>query len=220
MFKNDQEMFALMKEKLYTAVVCDIMDELGYRNQAMSERIRPIHPDNVIVGRAKTCLAVDIYKVYENTYDKEIEAIESLKENEVFVACTNNSTRNVLWGELLSTAAKVKGATGAVIDGLIRDTKLINEMGFPVFCTGFKPLDSKGRGTFIDYDCPVECGGVMVNPGDVIFGDFDGVIVIPKEIVEKTITLALEKVSKEDGLRKDLLEGVSLAEAFKKYGVL
>ncbi|NLT94907.1 MAG: RraA family protein [Clostridia bacterium] len=213
-------MFDMMRQKLYSAVISDILDDLGYRNQVMEENIRPIHEDFVIVGKAKTCLAVDVYKEYTNPYDIEIKAIDSLKENEVFVASTNKSPRISLWGELLSTASKARGAVGAIIDGLIRDVKKIIAMDFPVFCAGFKPLDSKGRGYVIDYDCPILCGGVMVYPGDIIFADYDGVVVIPSQIAGEVIEKALEKVNKENSIKKELEEGKLLADIYKKYGVL
>ena len=220
MFTNEKEKLNVMREKLYSAVIRDILDDLGYRHQVMDENLRPIHEDNVIVGKAKTCLAVDVYKEYANPYEIELEALDSLKENEVFVVSTNRSPRISLWGELLTTASRARGAVGAIIDGLIRDVKKINEMNFPVFCTGYRPLDSKGRGYVIDYDCPILCGGVMVNPGDIIFADFDGVVVIPSQIADEVIEKALEKVNKENSMKKELEEGKLLTDLYKKYGVL
>ncbi|WP_221564570.1 RraA family protein [Alkalihalobacillus sp. TS-13] len=212
--------FQLMKEKLYAAVICDTLDDLDFRNQAMREDIRPLENDTVLVGKAKTVLAADVYHEYQNPYEQEINAIDSIKEDEVVVAGTNHSVRNGLWGELLSTASKMRGARGAVIDGLIRDTKKILELGFPVYCTGFKPVDSKGRGVVIDYDCPVEVGGVLVHPNDVIFGDRDGVVVIPKAVFQETVERALDKVNSENQTRNELLEGKLLKDVYDKYGVL
>ena len=161
-FKNDREMFELMEAKLYTAACCDIMDGFNYRYQAMKPNIRPISEDMVVVGRAKTILTVDVYYICDNPYDKEIESIDSIREGEVVVACTNNSINNGVWGELLTTATKARGGRGAIIDGLARDVKKIKELGLPVFTAGYRPVDSRGRGLVIDYDCSVECGGVKV----------------------------------------------------------
>jgi regulator of RNase E activity RraA len=217
---TEQQKFEKMSEVLYAAVICDTLDELGYRNQAMRENINPINTDWVLVGRAKTVLAVDVYHINANPYEKEIEAIDSVKPGEVLIGCTNESKQNGLWGELLSTACKMRGARGAVVDGLIRDTKKILELNFPVFATGTKPVDSRGRGMVIDYDCPVTCGGVLVNPGDIIFGDRDGVAVIPSQLFDKVFELAYNKVTRENSSREELLQGKLLRDVYDKYGVL
>ncbi|HZG78857.1 MAG TPA: RraA family protein [Paenibacillus sp.] len=218
----DKERFDLMKRMLYTGVICDTMDEMGYRNQAMRENIRPLSGDvnDIAVGRAKTILAADVYYIHENPYDMEINALDSVLPDEIVVASTNCSVRNGLWGELLSTAAKMRGSNGAIIDGLVRDTKRIKEMGFPVYCTGIKPVDSRGRGIVIDYDCTIEAGGVTVSPNDVIFADCDGVAVIPKAIFAEVVERAIEKVKAENHTRDELLQGRTLREVFDKYGVL
>lgn len=217
---TDSERFDLMAEKLYGGVLCDVMDELGLRNQAMNERLRPLDEMQVVVGRAKTIMAVDVYYVRDDTYDQEIAALDSVRPDEVAVVCTNRSVNNGVWGELLSTATKMRGGRGAVVDGLIRDTKKIRELGFPVFSTGYKPVDSKGRGIVTEYDCPVMCGDVHVEPGDVIFGDCDGVCVIPKAVFEQVVDLALNKVEKENDTRRELLAGRLLKDVYEKYGVL
>jgi len=217
---TEEQKFEQMKELLYAAVICDTLDELGYRNQAMRENINPISTDWVLVGRAKTVLAVDVYHEAENPYGKEIEAIDSVKKGEVLIGCTNESIRNGLWGELLSTASKMRGANGAVVDGLIRDTKKILELDFPVFATGTKPVDSRGRGMVIDYDCPVVCGGVSVLPGDIIFGDRDGVVVIPSALFDEVFERAVDKATRENASRTELLEGKLLRDVYDKYGVL
>lgn len=218
--QRDKAMFDLMSEKLYAAVISDTLDELGYRNQVMRENINPIDPNWIVAGRAKTVLSVDVHYVPEDPYAKEIEAVDSVQENEVVIGCTNESKQNGLWGELLSTASKVRGARGAIVDGLIRDTAKILELGFPVFATGTKPVDSQGRGLVIDYDIPVLCGGVMVYPGDVVFGDRDGIVIIPKAIVDEVIKRALDKATRENHTRDELLQGRTLREVYDKYGVL
>lgn len=218
---EEQALFDRMQEQLYAAVICDSLDQLGYRNQAMSETIRPLEIDKpCMVGRAKTILAVDVFHIQENPYEMEIAAIDSVKPGEVVVAATNQSKRNGMWGELLSTASKMRGARGAIVDGLVRDTEKIIELGFPLHCAGYKPVDSKGRGLVVDYDCPVEAGGVMVYPGDVIFADRDGVVVIPQAVLEQVVEMASAKVTGENNSRRELLEGKLLREVYEKYGVL
>jgi 4-hydroxy-4-methyl-2-oxoglutarate aldolase len=219
-FENDDRMFTVMRQELYTAVCCDVMDRMGFRDQAMRHDIRPIDETMVVLGRAKTVLAVDVYEVYDDPYTGEIAALDSVKPGEVVVASTNQSIHNCLFGELLSTATRMRGGTGAVIDGLIRDVRQIKAMGFPMFAVGYKPLDSAGRGKVIDWDCPIVCGDVRVQAGDIIFGDIDGLVVIPKAIAAEVIETAQQKVHKENLTRDELLKGSLLGEVYKKYGVL
>jgi regulator of RNase E activity RraA len=153
-------------------------------------------------------------------YAMEIEAIDSILPDEVVVVSTQQSKRNAPWGELLSTAAKARGARGAVIDGLVRDVKKIEELGFPVLAAGIKPVDSMGRGIVTGYNVPVECGEVLVNPGDLVFADWDGVIVVPRASVEEVMRLALDKATREDSSRAELMGGAYLRDVFKRHGVL
>jgi len=219
-FKNDTELFDLMVEKLYAAVISDSLDKIGLRDKGMRHDIRPLYPEAIVVGRALTVLCVDVYEVSPEPYKLEMEAVDSLGLNDVLVCSTNRSTRTCFWGELLSTASRARGARGAVIDGFSRDTKQIIEMQFPVFCTGISAIDSQGRSEVIAYNAPIECGDVLVNPGDIVFGDHDGVVVIPKGVEEEVIEAALEKVSGENLTREELLKGVKLTEVYKKYGIL
>lgn len=219
-FKSEQEMFDLMQAKLYAAAISDILDSLGACDQVMRPNICPIYQGAVVVGRAYTVLSADIYEPRDDPYRGEIEAIDSLKPNDALVVCTNGSTRSSFWGELLSTAARARQARGAIVDGYTRDVWQITAMKFPTFATGRNPVDSAGRSIVIDHGCPVSCGDVLVRTGDIVFGDIDGVVVIPKELETEVIPLALEKVSKENDLRAELLKGATLAEAYAKHKVL
>ena len=219
-FKNDKELFDAMEQKLYSSVISDVLDKLGYREQAMRADINPMWPGAVVAGRAHTCLSVDVYEVKADHYAMEIEAVDTLKPNDVLVAGTNRSTETALWGELLSTASRARGARGAIVDGYVRDIVRIAEMQFPLFAAGTRPLDSMGRSIVLEYGRPVMCGDVMVNEGDIVFADIDGVIVIPRDIEQKAIELALEKASAEDSVREELLRGAMLGDVYKKYGVL
>lgn len=212
--------FQILEKKLYTAALCDVMDEMGYRHQAMHERIRPLDGSFVCAGRAKTILAVDVYQISDDPYKMEIESVDSILPNEIVVACTNNSIRTGLWGELLSTAAQTRGARGVIVDGLVRDVKKIVALGFPVFAAGIKPVDSRGRSIVLNYDCPIECGGVAIYPGDIIMADYDGVAVVPKDIAGEVIEKALHKVEMENKSRKDLKDGAYLRDVYNRYGVL
>ena len=218
--EEDQKLFRFIEEHLYTAVISDSLDEVGYKEQALREYIRPLSPDAKFAGWARTFSYIDVYHVPSEPYAAEIEAMDSVLIGEVVVASTGGSLRNAPWGELLSTAARARGARGAVIDGLVRDVQKIQELSFPVFARGIKPVDSKGRGTIIDYNIPIECAGARVSPGDLVFADYDGVIAIPAEVLPDVIRLAKEKVDKEDGSRSDLREGAFLKDVFAKYGVL
>ena len=224
MFESDAEIFSFIKEHLYVAAVCDILDSLGYRNQAMHQRIRPLLPDirNCgFIGRARTVRWMEVdYIIEEDPYGLEIELVDALKPGDVAVHSTDYSGTNAPWGELLSTVAKLNGAAGCVCDSQIRDCVRIIEMGFPVYYTGIRPLDSMGRARVVAYDVAVKCGDVVVHPHELIFADFDGIVVIPKEVEKEALELAHEKAGKESLTRNELLEGRTLREVYDKYGVL
>jgi regulator of RNase E activity RraA len=217
---SEAQLFELLRAKLYTSVVSDVLDRQGLLDQAMAARIRPIEPQMRLVGKAHTVLSADIYQRPENPYVKEIAAVDALKPGDVMVAATNGSERTCLWGELLSTAARARGATGCLIDGHTRDVQRILQMDFPVFCTGFRPVDSSSRSIVIDYGCPVRCGDVLVHPGDIVFADIDGVVVIPQDYLEPTVRLALDKVEGENASRDMLEQGILLRDVYDRYGVL
>lgn len=221
---NDAELFRFVKEHLYVAAVCDILDSLGFRNQAMHQRIRPLLPDMRrcgFVGRARTVRWMETdYVVKEDPYGLEIAFMDSLKAGDVAVHSTDAGGTNAPWGELMSTIAKRNGAAGCVCDSQIRDCVRIIDMGFPVYYAGIRPLDSMGRARVMAYDVPVSCGGVLVNPGDLIFADFDGVVCVPRQVEARVVAAAKEKAGKENESRKELLAGRTLREVYDKYRVL
>ena len=219
-FASEHEMFDTMRDKLSAALISDILDRLGAREQAMRADIRPVYQGAVVVGRAYPVIATDIFKILDNPYQGEIEAVDSLKPNDVMVVYTHRSKRICFWGELLSTAARARGACGIVVDGYTRDVAQIAAMKFPTFATGMSVVDTAGRAMVIGHGCPVSCGDVLVNPGDIVFGDVDGVVVIPKELEKEVIPLALEKAGKENLVRDALLKGAMLGDAYAKYRVL
>jgi 4-hydroxy-4-methyl-2-oxoglutarate aldolase len=217
---GDEELSVFAEEYLYTAVVSDALDQLGIRHQAMREYLRPLFPDCKFAGWARTIACSDVYHVSENPYDLEIEAMDSILPGEVVVVSTQQSLRNAPWGELMSTAATARKARGAVIDGLVRDVKKIEQLGFPVLAAGIKPVDSIGRGIVTGYNLPVACGEVIVHPGDFVFADYDGVVVVPRDRTIEALTLARDKVIRENKSREELLRGAYLRDVYNKYGVL
>lgn len=222
--QTDDELFAFVREHLYTAAVSDILDSLDRRGQVMSWRLRPLLPDIAncgFVGRARTVRWAEINHIdYEDPYGLEIDMVDSLKPGDVVVHATDWGRNNAPWGELMSTAAKVRGAVGCICDSQIRDCVKIIEMGFPVYYAGIQPLDSQGRGRVIGYDEPVRCGDVLVNSGEIVFADFDGIVVIPKDLEEKVFELARERVGKESETRAALQRGETLRQVYERFGVL
>ena len=209
-----------LSESLYAAVLSDVLDGAGYRDRVLDARITHSTGPEVLVGRAATMLAGEEVEVEGTPYARQVEAIDALTEGAVVVATTHNSSRAAFWGELFSTAAIARGARGLRVDGLVRDRRKMDEMGFPVFATGSRPVDSMGRLTVYAYGVPIRCGGVAVRPGDLVFAEPDGVVVVPAEIEEGVVTAALEKVGKEDRVREELAGGASLAEAWARHRVL
>jgi 4-hydroxy-4-methyl-2-oxoglutarate aldolase len=215
--------FAALKPRLYSAVLSDVLDGFGRMDQAMRPFVRPLDEDLVLFGRARTGLYMNTYSVAEgeNPYEIEIALIDDLRKDDVAIfGCDGPTTRIAPWGELLSTAASMRGAAGCVTDGLVRDVRHIRAMKFPVFHGGIGPLDSKGRGKMMAMDVPIMCGGVKVTSGDLVFGDVDGLVIIPQDIATDVIEAALRKVESENLTRRLLEEGQLLGEVYAKYGVL
>jgi 4-hydroxy-4-methyl-2-oxoglutarate aldolase len=218
--ESDIALFDTIEKTFYTAVLADALDELGEHERAMREYLRPLLPDRTFAGWARTIVCMDAFYQQADPYGLEIEALDSILPGEVVAVSTGESKRNAPWGELLSTAAKARGARGAVVDGLVRDVRAIQKLDFPVFTAGIKPVDSRGRGMVVDYNTPVLCGGIIVTPGDLIVADYDGVVAIPAHLVDQTLALARDKISRENDSRRDLMNGAYLSDVYTKYGVL
>jgi len=209
------------RKQLYTAVLSDVLDSLGHRNQAMTPAIRPLDETLVMCGRARTALYREVFHIAKgNPYELEIALIDDLKPGDVAVMACGGSPRIAPWGELLSTAARARKAAGCLTDGLTRDVRYIRKMKFPVFHGGIGPLDSKGRGEVAAIDVPVEVAGVRIEPGDLVFGDVDGVVVVPKKIEAKALSLAFKKVASENTVRAELKRGDRLRAVFARHGIL
>ncbi len=219
---TDADRLKWIAQNLHVPAVCDALDALGYRSQAMHQRLRPLDPRNcVIVGRARTLRWMETdYVVEEDPYGLEIEAMDSLRPGDVVVHSTDYAETNAPWGELMTTVARSRGAVGCICDSQIRDCLAIISLRFPVFHRGIRPLDSMGRGRVMAYDVPIRCGEVLVRPGDLVFADFDGVVVVPPEAEEEALRQAADKVGKESASRAELLKGKTLREVYDRYGVL
>ncbi len=232
-WKDEDEMFALMKEKLYTPVVGDILDQMGYPHQFLPSNIRPLatlvssapyaalnEKDNrlKLAGHACTVLENDVYGLQEKPFGLLTEALDQLRPDDVYVA--TGARNSALWGELLTATARVRGAAGAVLDGYSRDTPQVLGQNFPVFCTNCWAQDSSIRTYVFDFRCPIEIGQVTIHDGDIVFGDVDGVLIIPKNIAAEVLAKALEKAAGEKLVRKAIEGGMTATDAFTKFGIL
>ncbi|MDB5023607.1 MAG: Demethylmenaquinone methyltransferase [Mucilaginibacter sp.] len=227
-WENDDELFSIIKNELYTAVVGDVMDKMGYLHQFLPPQIQPLRKSMFLVGRAMTVLEADTFEelspdsanpIMRKPFGLMIEALDDLKKNEIYI-CTGSSFTYALWGELMSTRAMQLGAGGAVINGYSRDTTGILDLDFPTFSYGGYAQDQGPRGKVIDFRVPLEINGVRINPGDIIIGDIDGVCVVPKAIEEEVFIRAVEKARGEKTVQKAIFNGMSVKEAFEKYGIL
>src|SRR5262245_34383826 len=212
--------YAPHRDALTSAVLADVLDTLGHRHSALPPEVRPLRPEWKVFGRAATLSAVAVSAEPARPYDVELACVDALKPGDVLVATTNGERTSALWGELLSTAARARGAVGAVLDGLTRDADRILAMNFPVFASGFSPLDSKGRLDAISHGQPIRMGSCVVRPGDLVYGDIDGLVVVPQELAEQALARALEKVQGENKVRSELARGRSAREVFAEYGIL
>jgi regulator of RNase E activity RraA len=228
LWNSDDELFAVVQRELFTCVVGDVMDKLGLQHQFLPPRIRPLGRDMVVIGRALPVLAVDVFTekiagsanaLMDKPFGLMLEALDDLRTNEVYLN-TGSSPRDALWGELMSTRARKLGGRGAVLNGYVRDTKAILNMGFPTFGFGSYGQDSAPRHKVVDFRIPVEIGAVRVSPGDIVFGDIDGVLLVPPEAETEVFTRALEKARGEKLVRRAIEEGSSAVDAFEKYGIM
>lgn len=226
-WENDKELFQTMREVLYSAVIGDILDKMQEYHQFLPWKIQPLNPGMVVAGRAMPVLEADAFEELSNAHNPVmsrpfglmLEAIDDIKEDEVYI-CTGASPSYALVGELMCTRMQKLGAAGAVVNGFHRDTKGIEELGFPCFSYGRYAQDQAPRGKVIDFRVPIEIEGVRIQPGDIIFGDMDGVVVIPKSIEKEVIQRAYEKAVGEKTVGEAIRNGMPAAEAFAKYGIM
>ena len=219
-WQSDAELFALMRQQLHSAVIGDILDAIGYRRKFFPPEIRPLADGMVLAGRAVPVLEADVYDDDpEAPWGEMLNALDSLCPAEIYVAA-GASNAYALWGELMSTRARMLGAGGVVLDGYVRDSHAIREMKFPCFARGTCAQDQRGRGRVIAYRTPVEIGQARVETGDIVFGDSDGVLVVPRRVETDVVTRALEKVLGENKVRQAIVDKMSATEAFRRFGIL
>jgi 4-hydroxy-4-methyl-2-oxoglutarate aldolase len=212
-------LFASLRDKLFTAVVGDVLDKMGWRRQFLPQAIGPLRPDMKLVGRAMPVLEADVFDDGAKPFGLMFEALDDLRPGEVYVA-TGGSFRYALWGELMSTRARYLHAAGAVLNGFVRDAAGIEALNFPTFCRGLYAQDQGPRGKVIDFRVAVEIEGVRIAPGDLIFGDREGVLVIPAEVEAEAVEAALVKASTENRVATAIRGGMGAREAFDTFGVL
>src|SRR5580704_14731869 len=210
----------MVMSRLYAAVVSDILDDLGHRDHALDPAIRPLGHGAVIAGPANPFLVAEVHQVPAEPYVGEIGALDDIRPGEVILVAAGGSARAACWGELFSTAARARGARGTLIDGYCRDAQTIAAIGYPVWCRGMLPLDVKGRLALTAWRQPAVVGGLPVQPGDLVIADADGVVVVPAGLASETVERALEKVTKENGVRDALTAGSTLRSAYDRFGVL
>lgn len=220
-FKNEIEMFRFMEKYFYADALSDILDELGYRECAVgpTAMIRPLFPQAVCAGRARTLLNAPRRTGRKDPYKLALELMDSLKPGEVAVAASTKLLETGIMGELSATAMKCRGARGCLVDGFTRDARKIIRMQFPVFARGVSPIDTTNRAAVIEYDGPIMFGGRKILPGQIVFADLDGIVVIPREAEKEVIQKAVERVRKETQVRKVLREGNKAQDVWKKYRV-
>ncbi|MGF1744203.1 RraA family protein, partial [Vibrio minamisatsumaniensis] len=223
-WNNDQELFQLAKDKLFVALVGDILDQLGYQHQFLSPNLKPLRNDMVIIGRAMTVLEADFFGDHKGhsalsnkPFGRMFEALDDLKENEVYI-CSGSSHRYALWGGLMSTRAIQCGAAGAIVHGFHRDTNEIEHLNFPIASFGSYAQDQGVRGKVIDWRIPIEVDGVLINDGDILFGDRDGILVVPKDVEVEAFKGAFEKAEGENQVLLALQNGMTTVDAYNKFG--
>ena len=212
--------FEKLKSGLYSAVISDALDSLGYRNQSPGLSFNAYTGIQTIVGRCKTTLWADVYDIDEDPYKLELQAVDSCLPGDILVCAAGGSVRSGIWGELLSTAAFNRGCSGVIVHGAVRDIRKMTEMGFPVFATNKSPYDSLNRQRIIDVDVQVQIDGVVFNSGDLVFADEDGIVVVPAAVEEKVVARAFDKVGAENISRDAIRSGMKAGEVYLKYGIL
>jgi len=218
-WKNDSELFALVRDLLYTPVVGDILDQLRRTHQFLPAPVQPMREQMKVVGRAMPVWYGDVHGPQQRPFGKLTEALDQLEPGEVWIG-SGGQMRCAYWGEILTATARTRGAVGAVVNGYHRDTPKVLEQNWPVFSRGRYAQDSSIRSQVVGYRCPVELDGTWIEPGDLVFGDLDGVVIVPRELEAETVERALEKARAENKVRSEIERGMSSSDAFKKYGVL
>ena len=228
LWKSDDELFQLAQRELFTCVVGDVMDKMGLTHQFLPPAIRPLHLEMIVMGRAMPVLSGDVFAervdgsanpLSARSFGLMLQALDDLRPGEIYLN-TGSSPRNAMWGEMMSTRARQLGARGAIVNGYVRDTRAILAMNFPTFGFGSYGQDSAPRYKVHDFRIPIEIGAVTIHPGDILFGDVDGVLAVPATAESEVFHRALEKARGEKTVKKDLENGLSATEAFARHGIM
>lgn len=209
-----------LKAKLYSGLLCDVLDQMGCRNQVLSNKVFGLKDNTVIFGPAFTSIATEVYSMPPDPLMAQCRIVDQLNEGEIYVLATRGHYNCAVFGELFATAVLQKRGAGVLLDGYARDLTALKEMDFPLFYRGRDPKTSKGRCEINECGIPVMIDEVTIFPGDYIFGDIDGVTIIPKDIADKVIDQALETAEKEDAVRLRLQNGASLQKAYAEIGAI
>ncbi len=228
LWKSDEELFTIAERELFTCVVGDVMDKMKLTHQYLPPAIRPLRDDMRLLGRAMPVLSGDVFEecvegstnsMSARPFGLMLEALDDLRPNEIYIN-TGSSPRNAMWGEMMSTRAIKLGARGAVLNGYVRDTRAILALNYPTFSFGSYGQDSAPRYKVYDFRVPIEIGSVSIRPGDILFGDIDGVLVVPSDAETEVFSNALEKARGEKTVKRDLENGLSAVEAFARHGIM
>jgi regulator of RNase E activity RraA len=228
LWKSDEELFTIAERELFTCVVGDVMDKMKLTHQYLPPAIRPLRDDMRLLGRAMPVLSGDVFEecvegsansMSARPFGLMLEALDDLRPNEIYIN-TGSSPRNAMWGEMMSTRAIKLGARGAVLNGYVRDTRAILALNYPTFSFGSYGQDSAPRYKVYDFRVPIEIGSVSIRPGDILFGDIDGVLVVPSDAETEVFSNALEKARSEKTVKRDLENGLSAVEAFARHGIM
>lgn len=217
MFKYDNE---FLKETLYAGIICDVLDQMGYRDQALSNNIHGLKADTKLFGPAFTAIGTEVYSMPEDPLTAQCRTVDMLQEGEIYTLVIRGNYNCAVFGELFATGILGRKGAGVLIDGYARDLKALNEMNFPLFYRGVSPLTSKGRCEINECQIPITIDGITINPGDYIFADIDGTVVIPKDIAAEVIDKAMETILKEDMVRERLQSGMTMQQAYKEIGAI
>lgn len=209
-----------IKDQLYSGILCDVLDGLGYRHQALSNAIAGLTDDTVIFGPAFTSIGTQVYSMPENPLIAQTKVVDQLGEGEIYVLVTRGEYNCAVFGELFATAVRQRKGAGVLLDAYARDIKELKKMDFPLFYRGKSPLTSKGRCEINECQIPVTLDGVTINPGDYIFGDIDGVVIIPKDLIEEVLDRAFALIQDENRVRDGLLSGDSLEKVYTEIGAI
>jgi 4-hydroxy-4-methyl-2-oxoglutarate aldolase len=206
--------------KLYTGAIADTLDKRGHRNQVLPRYLTPLTTVSRVAGLAFTGQGYPCASAADDDTQTRLNMLDSIAPGTVSVWACGGSVNCAHWGEMMSTAARQRGCTGGVIDGGVRDLDFINAMQYPVFASFKCAASSVGRWNIKEYQIPIKIGDTVIHPDDFVFGDIDGVVIVPKDLILDVLSAAEDVHERESGMREELRRGASVKEAYSKFGSL